>query len=157
MNQIERQIQVTIAQRTIQGADRELRRLAKRQNDLEKFLGSKTATLEAKAAAGFDLESLNNRIAAVEDRRFQSKLLIGQLDNQAANDADVLLISGAALRCQVVIQYTLDNGKKLSYTRHLHREGGMWFGLSTLSDNKVSYSIRTTAALAKAAVHAQAA
>lgn len=150
MNQIERSIQVEIAEGIIGNANRELASLRKVQTAGEQVLRNKTTDEVTRAGAAYEMDVLVKRIAAVEDRRHQAHRRIEELDQEAARQGEVKLISLLGDRAQIVIHYFRDDGKKVSYTRHIRRDGGHWIGFSTITANRVEYRL-PGAALAEAA------
>lgn len=151
MNQIERLQEAAAAKNVIASADRELSQLYKIQSAGEKVLTNKHTDGDTRAGAILEMETLVKRIEAVEDRRHQMRQLIGQLDFASSQHGEIKVISMLKDRCQVVIHYYRDNGKKMSYTRHLHHEGMNWIGLSTLTTNRVVYRLPGTGIVAEAA------
>lgn len=141
MNQIERRIQITIAQRTIVSLNRQLFYLQKDRERLLDILLDKKSDPDVRAGVQLDLDKLMPRLDAITDRRLQQHMLIDELDAQAAKEAAVRVISESGSRAQIVVTYTLDNGKKQSYTRHVRREGAQFVGFSTLTGSKVAYSL----------------
>lgn len=139
MNQIDRITQHAHAVRTIAGLNRQLFYLKKDEKKLADRLMNKNTTPEEHASAQFDLDKLIPKIAAVEDRRFQMHRFIDELDAEAARQANIRLISETRDHAQIVITYERDDGKKVSYTRHIHWDGSNWRGLSTVSANRVIY------------------
>lgn len=144
MNQVERIIEIKLAQRTIEWLDRQLFYLNKDMSRLVKTLMDKNAEPEALAAAQIAIDTLAPRIAALENRRFQMRQYIEEIDGEAARDATIRVVSETGDRAQIVITYLRDDGKKMSSTRHVRREGSAWVGFSTLTTNKVRYRIPDT-------------
>lgn len=139
MNQIERLIEAGIARQIIQTADRELSKLYKIRSTGEKLLLEKGIDPVIRANALMEMDTLVKHIAAVEDRRHQMRRLIEELDGQAAREATIRVISTNHKGAQIAITYYRDDGKKMSFTRHVHRDGPNWVGISTLTDRKVVY------------------
>jgi len=141
MNQIERLIEVKLAQRTIDGLDRTLFYFNKDMGRLVKALMDKNASPEVHAAAQMSIDMLTPRIAALEDRRFQMRRYIEEIDGEAAQQATIRVISEQGDRAQIAITYLRDDGKKISYTRHVQWNGIIYVGFSTLTTNKVHYRL----------------
>lgn len=139
MNQIERLIEVKLAQRTIDGLDRQLFYLNKDANRASKIAADENTDPDVRAGALIALDTLKPRIAALEDRRFQLRQLIDQMDQEAARQATIKVISRSGDRAQIAITYLRDDGKKLSYTRHVKVDGHLFKGLSTLTGKQVTY------------------
>lgn len=154
MNQIERYFAMLDAERIIGNANRELLALRKTQSALEKVLLDKTVDAAVRAGTAYDMDVLVKRLDVVEDRRSQASRRIDELDHEAARQGEIRVISwsdSGVDSAQVVVHYTRDDGKKMSYTRHLHREGKNWVGLSTLTSNRVIYRLPGTGLVEKAA------
>jgi len=147
MNQLDRVQQTKIAEDIINNVNRKLGKMYKQQAALEKAINDKKTPPEDRDACILAIEKLLPVIAAAEDRRRQMRRLIEELQHQALNAGVVELISTSArgARAQIVIHFTLDDDKKVSYTRHVHFQNGQWVGLSTVSSNRVIYHLHAAA------------
>lgn len=142
MNQIERKFQVELAEWIISNANREVSALRKSQEYGEKALLDESLDAAARAGIAYEMDVRAKRIDVVEDRRLQAYHRIAALDQEAARQAEVKVITWSGTnRAQIAIHYYRDDGKKMSYTRHVRREDGNWVGSSTISTNRVAYRL----------------
>jgi hypothetical protein len=151
MNQIERKFQVEMAEWIIGTANREVSALRKSQEYGEKALLDESLTPAIRAGIAYEMDVRAKRIDVAEGRRLQAYQRIAELDQEAARQAEVKVVTWSGTnRAQIAIHYYRDDGKKMSYTRHVRREGANWVGASTISTNRVTYRLPGTA-LAEAA------
>jgi len=141
MNQVERIIDVTIAQRELAQLGKDLQELKLISRVAENILKDKKATTEVRAAAQIALDDVTPKIGSTKGRIAGTKRYINDLDHQAAGDASVRLITGSLFKAEIAISYQRDNGKKISYTRHVVRQHDQWVGRSTLTDSLVVYRL----------------
>lgn len=146
MNQVERIIEVTLAQRDLGLLEETLQALSQDRRDAEKLLNGNKATVEQRRKAQKDLDALNPRITAVKDRIARKKRYVQEIDHLAAGDAQVRTISGTRTRAEIAITYKRDNGKLISYTRHVQLMRGEWVGRSTITNSLVVYRMPGEAA-----------
>lgn len=97
--------------------------------------------LTEKGTMNFELEPLQNRLDATWDRHRQAQLRLKELERKQAVVAEIKVISSSKDRAQIVLLYLRDDGKKVSFTRHVHFDGKTWHGLSTVSNAKVTYEL----------------
>lgn len=153
MNQIERLEQVALAKNITSNVNKKLVKLYDIRKKLDAVVKNKGTKPEARDAATADLAKYAPTIAAAEDRIHQMRRLIKGLQTDALNEGltEVISVNAKGNRCQVVIHYLRSDGKKMSYTRHLSREGQNWIGLSTLTSSHVTYRLPPSSYLASAA------
>lgn len=150
MNQAERLIQVRVAEKTIEAANKELAQLYKLRTAGQKLLANKAINDDTRAKAEAEMEVLKPRIAAIEERRHQARRWIEKMKSESADEGIVRVINQQHDRAEIVIHYAADNGKKLSYTRHVHWDGRDWRGIATVWGGYVIYHL-PAAAVDKAA------
>lgn len=141
MNQVERIINVTIAQRDLAHDQKTLSNFGFACRAASRIIKSKKSTEVEVADAQAVLNDLVPRLEIIKDRIAQTKRYISDLDHQAAGDALVRTITGSFSKAEIVIIYERDNGKKISYTRHVERKRGEWVGRSTLTNSLVVYRL----------------
>lgn len=141
MNQAERLIQVRVSEKTIEAANRELAQLYKVRTNGEKLLAIKDIDADTRAKAETEMETLKATISDIEDRRHQARRWIEKMKSESADEGMVTVINERDSRAEIVIHYAAEGGKKLSYTRHVHYEGGRWMGISTVSSGQVAYRL----------------
>jgi len=141
MNQTQRLIEVSRNETIIGNADRELLQLRKLKGRGEAILKNRSIRADVRTKTILEMEELERRITAAADCRSQAHAYIQQLDSESARQAVVRTISETRDHAQIAITYERDNGKKISYTRHIHFDGMGWRGLSTVSSNRVIYRL----------------
>lgn len=141
MNQAERLIQVRVAEKTIEAANRELAQLYKVRTNGEKLLADKKTDAETRGLAEAEMETLKAMITDLEERRHQARRWIEKMKSESADEGMVTVINERDQRAEIVIHFAVEGGKKLSYTRHVHYEGGRWMGISTVSSGQVAYRL----------------
>jgi hypothetical protein len=146
MNQTERKTLVEIGEWIIGTANREISALRKSQEYGEKALMDERLEPARRAEIAYEMDVRAKRIDVAEGRRLQAYQRIHELDQEAARQAEVKVLSWSGTnRAQIAIHYYRDDGKKMSYTRHVQREGMNWVGASTISANRVTYRLPGTA------------
>lgn len=92
-----------------------------------------------------ELERMQTRLSALWERARQSRQMLSTLERQQAEQAEIKVISANPKGAQIVVRYTLENGKKASFTRHVQVSGTTCTGYSTISRQKVTYHLPDTA------------
>ena len=60
------------------------------------------------------------------------------------SEPNIKVINMNGDRAEIVIRYTNEDGKRVSFTRHVHANGDQWVGYSTSSRRKVAYTLPET-------------
>ena len=92
-----------------------------------------------------ELERMQTRLSALWDRARQARHALSILERQQTEQAEIKVISVGRKSTQIVVRYTLENGKKVSFTRHVQVNASTCTGYSTLSRQKVTYHLPDTA------------
>lgn len=88
-----------------------------------------------------ELERMQTRLSALWDRARQARLQIANLEREQAEQAEIKVISAGRKGTQIVVRYTREDGKKVSFTRHVRVNGSACTGRSTLSSQTVTYRL----------------
>lgn len=96
-----------------------------------------------------ELARMQTRLDDLWERARQARIRLAILEHEMIESAAVKLISSNAKGAQIAVRYLRDDGKKLSFTRHVQLTAQGYEGLSVISKQKVTY--RLTAAVAEAA------
>lgn len=92
-----------------------------------------------------ELERMQKRLSALWDRARQARLQLANLERAQAEDAEIKVVSVGKKSTQIVVRYTGDDGKKVSFTRHVRVSGSTCEGYSTISRQKVTYRLAGSA------------
>lgn len=139
ITQLERLDQVRQSERIIAGVNKELLGLHKTRDAVKKTLAKKD--LEETTKIVEDLEKLDKRIAALIEKRLYTNIWIDTMKSEAAADGLIRVINQHKDRVEIVIHYAAENGRKLSYTRHVRWDGAHWMGISTVAGGIVAYDL----------------
>jgi hypothetical protein len=145
----ERAAEAAAMQAIIASSSHEAGSLQKKINDLQRAQKTVESALEIEIEPD-GMAELQYRLDAAWDRHRQAQLRLAELERKQAAAGEIKVIHQTGTRAQIVIHYLRDDGKRVSFTRHVRLDGTSWKGNSTLTDQRVTYQL-TRAQLAQAA------
>jgi len=136
----ERAAEAAAMQAIIASSSHEAGTLQKKINDLLHAQKTVEAVLEIELESAA-MAQLQYRLDAAWDRHRQAQIRLAELERKQSAAGEIKVIHSSGSRAQIVIHYLREDGKRLSFTRHVRLEGTTWKGNSTITAQRVTYEL----------------